>query len=118
MRTGPGTQYPISWVYIRRNMPIEIIAEFGNWRKVRDIDNEQGWILHNLLSGKRTAIIQRQVTAYSLDGGNRAVLRLTRGVQVLVNECKKSACEIVFDETRGWVDKSSLWGVYNNEIFD
>ena len=118
MRSGPGTQYPIKWVYNKKEMPVEIIAEFGNWRKVKDFEGSEGWILRNLLSGKRTALITQETIAYSLYEGENAVLRLGEMVQVLINKCRKSACEIVFDGTRGWVDKPNLWGVYIHEKFD
>ena len=118
MRSGPGKQYPIIWVYEKKSLPIEITAEFGNWRKVKDIEGTEGWILRNLLSGKRTALINEEAIAYSLYEGERAVLRLGKDVQVSVNKCRKSACEVVYNKTRGWVEKKNLWGVYANEKFD
>lgn len=118
MRSGPGVQYPIVWVYGKKQLPVEITAEFGNWRRIKDIEGTEGWILRNLLSGKRTAIIREEAIAYSLYEGKRAVMRLGENVQVSINKCKKSACEIVYDDTRGWVDKFNLWGVYAIEEFD
>ena len=118
MRSGPGTQYPIIWVYHKKQMPVEITAEFGNWRKVQDIEGAKGWILRSLLSGRRTALIRSQTVAYSLYEGERAVLRLGKNVQVKINQCRKSACEIVYNEIRGWVEKANLWGVYDHEKFD
>ena len=53
MRKGPGTEYPITWKYIKKGYPLKVVAEFHNWRKVIDYDNETGWIRGNLLSGKR-----------------------------------------------------------------
>src|SRR3546814_9474044 len=57
LRTGPGPTYPIEWVYLRRNMPVEIVAEFDNWRKIRDWQGTVGWVHQNLLSGERYARI-------------------------------------------------------------
>ncbi len=54
MRTGPGVRYPVDWVYKRRNLPVEIIAEFGTWRKIRDVEGAQGWIHQSMLSNRRT----------------------------------------------------------------
>src|SRR3990167_9515481 len=53
MRAGPGVRYPVDWVYKRKNMPVEVIAEFGTWRKVRDIQGTQGWIHQSMLSSNR-----------------------------------------------------------------
>src|SRR5271170_753120 len=57
MRTGPGTRYPIDWVFAREGLPVEIIAEYEIWRRVRDPDGAEGWVHKNALSGKRTAIV-------------------------------------------------------------
>ena len=56
MRTGPGVRYPIDWVFHRRALPIEIVAEFGTWRKIRDEQGAEGWVHRSMLSGKRTAL--------------------------------------------------------------
>lgn len=53
MRTGSGVRYPIDWVYQRPGLPVEIIAEYGNWRKVRDWLGAQGWAHQSMPSGKR-----------------------------------------------------------------
>ena len=50
LRTGPGEQYPIEWIYVRAGLPVEIIAEFGNWRRIRDFEGIEGWVFHSLLS--------------------------------------------------------------------
>ncbi|MDP7625068.1 MAG: SH3 domain-containing protein, partial [Rhodospirillales bacterium] len=52
LRTGPGVRYPVDWVYQRKNLPVEVIAEFGTWRKVRDVQGSQGWIHQSLLSSR------------------------------------------------------------------
>ena len=57
LRTGPGVQYPVDWVYLRQNLPMEIIAEYGTWRKVRDWQGTQGWVHQSMVSGLRTLII-------------------------------------------------------------
>ena len=56
MRVGPGSRYPIEWVYTRRGMPVEIVAEYELWRKVRDVDGTEGWVLKHMVSSKRGAI--------------------------------------------------------------
>src|SRR5215216_2043872 len=56
-RTGPGTRYPVDWVFRRKGMPVEIVAEFENWRKVRDWQGASGWVHQSLLTGKRGFLI-------------------------------------------------------------
>ena len=58
VRAGPGQKYPIRWTYSRQGLPVEIVLEFENWRKIRDHEGQEGWVYHTLLSGARTAMIE------------------------------------------------------------
>lgn len=118
IRVGPGVDYPIKNVYRKQNMPVEVVAEFGNWRKIKDIDGDEGWALHTLLSGARSALVQAETVVFNVYKGDRAVLRLAKGVQVEVHECRRMQCEVEYDGTKGWADKANLWGVYADEQFD
>ena len=55
-RIGPGVNYAVDWMYLKPGLPMEIIQEYDNWRRVRDPDGAEGWINQSLLSGRRTAI--------------------------------------------------------------
>ncbi len=57
VRRGPSSDHAVAWVFQRKGMPVEIVAEFDNWRRIRDSDGEEGWILQNMLSGRRTAVV-------------------------------------------------------------
>src|SRR6266446_9067351 len=54
---GPAKNYEVKWVYQRAGLPVEIVAEFENWRRIRDSDGTEGWVYHSLLSGKRTGMV-------------------------------------------------------------
>ena len=56
VRAGPTKDNDVAWVYTRSGLPVEITAEFENWRRVRDSEGAEGWVYHSLLSGRRTAI--------------------------------------------------------------
>ena len=124
IRRGPGLTYRIDWVFLRRGMPLEITAEHGHWRKVRDVDDAGGWVHHALLRGARTAIVTAEQTALrdtpGLDGAMVAVAQA--GVVLNLRACGKTWCEVdVSDETghhEGWVQKTVLWGVRSDEEFD
>ena len=58
VRTGPGTRYPISWVYKREGMPVEVIEEYDIWRKIRDAEGTTGWVHKSMLDGKRSVLIK------------------------------------------------------------
>jgi SH3-like domain-containing protein len=57
VRSGPTKDNDVNWVYTRAGLPVEIIAEYDNWRRIRDWEGGEGWVLHSLLSGRRTALI-------------------------------------------------------------
>ncbi|MEM6812535.1 MAG: SH3 domain-containing protein [Pseudomonadota bacterium] len=121
MRTGPGLRYPIRWVYKQKNMPIEVIQEFDTWRKVRDVDGQEGWVHQSLLSGRRTAYIQEEKGAILLrkaktDAQPLAILE--NRVLVTLEECEKDWCRARVDNFKGWIEKKSLWGVYGQEELD
>lgn len=119
MRVGPGSRYPIDWVYTRRGMPVEIIAEYELWRKVRDVGGTEGWVLKHMVSSKRGAIVTVAVATLRREPDDTAppVLYAKKGVQGQLHECKKEWCELIVDGSKGWLRKSSLWGTYPNEIF-
>src|SRR4029077_21108216 len=57
VRSGPNKDQEVRWVYTHAGMPVEITAEFENWRRIRDWEGAEGWVYHSLLSGKRTAMV-------------------------------------------------------------
>ncbi len=124
MRLGPSRDHEISWVYVRAGLPVEVIQEFENWRRIRDSQGTEGWVFHSLLSGRRTAL----VTPWQSDGGSavrrnatadsRVVAILEPNVLANVSECTGSWCQVSGDGWSGWIEQVKLWGVYNDEIFD
>lgn len=120
-RAGPGTRYPITWVYRRHGLPVEVIAEFEEWYRVRDVDGDEGWIHRRLLSRTRTALI---VTGGVLDvrrnpsPESETILRAESGVQGQLLACRAAWCQLVIAGTAGWLPRGSLWGVYAREEFE
>lgn len=120
MRTGPGEQYPIDWVYARPLYPLEIIAEYDLWRQVRDIDGTEGWIHVTLLSGNRTVLItggvHRLYRRPALDAP--AVARLEAGVIGEILECQAAWCRLSAGGVKGWMPRQNIWGIYSGEIIN
>lgn len=114
LRTGPGTRYPVEWVYRRPGLPLEITAEYYNWRRVRDPDGTEGWMHGSMLSGTRTVIVSAPIAVVraepSTDG--RPLARLEAGVIAIVGECVdgKTWCTVQIGETTGWLKASDAWG--------
>ncbi len=120
VRTGPGTRYPISWVFRRDGLPVEAIAEFDNWFKVRYSDGDEGWVHRRLLSAKRTAVITGnvQILRRAPAADAVAVLRAEKGVQGELIACQSTWCQLQVGGKKGWLPRKSLWGVYPSEEFD
>ena len=120
VRRGPGPDFPLLWQYQRRNLPLEVIAEYDDWRRVRDHQGEEGWMKAPLLSGARTVIVRRSAHAVTL----RAVPDATGGVVALVQPgvigtleaCRGNWCEVEIDRYDGWLPRDQIWGVYPFEF--
>ena len=57
LREGPSKDHRTAWVFQRAGLPVEIVAEYETWRRIRDSEGTEGWVLHSLLSGRRTALV-------------------------------------------------------------
>ena len=124
MRIGPGREYRVQWLYVKRGLPMEIIQEYDNWRKVRDAEGNEGWMLHSLLSGERTAIVAPwdrggEMVSVHLEPDERASLiaKVEPGVVATIRECESGWCELRTRGVRGFVKQTALWGVYPGEKF-
>lgn len=122
VRRGPSTEQSIVWVFARAGLPVEIIAESENWRRVRDSEGADGWVFHGLLSGRRTALIspwvkdKKAVPLHrSRSTGSRVVAQLQPGVIGDVAGCDGQWCELSVDDYSGYVEQDRLWGVYRGE---
>lgn len=120
VRRGPGLTHRIDWVFTRRDMPLEIVGEYGHWRRVRDQDGAGGWIHYTLLSGVRTAIVETDQLSLLSKPHPRATekARAQAGVVARLEKCGPDWCRIKAGGTRGWVPKQTLWGVRPDESFE
>ncbi|MBH89988.1 MAG: hypothetical protein CMF71_07175 [Magnetovibrio sp.] len=119
LRTGPGVQYPIEWVYQRRHLPVEIIAEYRTWRKIRDWQSTQGWVHKGMLSARRTIIItgKRRSLRSKADAKSAPVAEIEVSAIADLKKCPKESgwCLIESKKINGWLRKVEFWGAYRNE---
>jgi SH3-like domain-containing protein len=117
LRYGPGREYPISWVLARRGLPVEIIAEFDAWRKVRLHDSDEGWIHSSLLSSRRTIVIKDEIAELRRTPADdaRVVLRAEPGVIGELLDCEGEWCRVDIEGRRGWLRGQAFWGVLPGE---
>jgi SH3-like domain-containing protein len=126
VRAGPQKEQDVAWVYNRSALPVEITAEFENWRRIRDWEGAEGWVYHSLLSGKRTALVSPQFKGkdelLSLrakpDAASGTTAKLQHGVLGTVKKCQGGWCRLTGEGFDGWIEQTRLWGVYPEEKVD
>lgn len=114
LRAGPGNQYPIRWVYLRKSIPLKVVAEYDYWRKVKDIDNTEGWIHKTLLVSTQAVWVSCPVADVLAEpnSGSGVVLKAERGVDAeFLNEIKNNYAKVRISGQKGWVRIEHLWGV-------
>lgn len=136
MRFGPGRRYDVAWVYKQAGLPVEIIQESENWRKVRDSAGSEGWIHKNLISGRRTALVtpwnlSAKTQIYRQPDTASPIKAILKGfVMVELEKCENSWCQISGtylaqndgikqkQSFKGWIIQDSLWGAYADELVE
>jgi SH3-like domain-containing protein len=120
VRTGPGVRYPIDWVFQRKTMPVQVLAEVETWRKIRALDGTEGWVHQSMLTGRRTAIVTGEVRTLRRknDPEAAAVALLEPGVIASLLECKPVWCRLDVAGQKGWLPRDQIWGVLPSETFN
>jgi SH3-like domain-containing protein len=118
VRSGPGERYPVLWVLRRKGMPVEVTAEYENWRKIRDWEGTEGWVHQALLSGRRVVVVYpaEAVLRIRPDAIARPVARMAAGVTARVESCSADWCQLQLGQASGWISKQQLWGIYPGEM--
>ena len=118
LRFGPGREYPIRWVLARKGLPVEIVAEFDTWRKVKLHDGDEGWIHSSLLSSRRTVMIKDRIAELRRTPSDdaRVVLRAEPGVVGVLLDCEEDWCRVDVEGRRGWLRRDAFWGVLPGEV--
>ena len=114
MRTGPGTNYPATWLYLRADLPIKVVETYPNWRKVEDPDGETGWMLQRLLSDRRTALVTGDEPRPMLDKPEESghVRYLAEpGVVGRLSNCAEGWCLLAVGEREGYIRADHFFGI-------
>lgn len=117
VRAGPGVRYPVKWKFVQRHMPVQVIAEFDTWRKIRDWEGAEGWVHRAMLSVKRSLIVvgRGRTMRRHADKGAPAVARLAPGMVAVVIKCPNDWCKIEAQGYEGWIRRAGVWGLKPNE---
>ena len=119
-RRGPARSHRVDWIFLRRDMPLRVTAEFEQWRRVEDAEGVGGWMHVMALSGVRTAQVTRDLTPLRAQPRPNAaeVALLERGVVWRLLGCQAEWCRLSVDGRRGWADRRAIWGVDAHEWLD
>ena len=112
MRVGPSTDYPASWIYRQRDLPVKVVEVYTNWRKIEDPDGTQGWMHVRLLKDEATAIVRDGIADMRDRPSDtaRLLFRLEPGVVGRLSGCSDGWCAMEVNGRRGYVEATSLWG--------
>lgn len=112
MRVGPSLDYPSSWVYRRRDLPVKVVQVLGLWRKVEDSDGTQGWMHVRLLSDAKTGIVTAATAPMreTASDGARTLFRAEKGVVGRLSTCASGWCAFDVRGQRGFVKIGDVWG--------
>ena len=117
VRAGPGTRYPIKWVFQRKTLPVQIIAESDTWRKIRDFEGVEGWVHQRMLSGRRRAVVTGAIQQLKREPQETAktVALLEPGVILRLEKCSGAWCLVEGGSYEGWIGRQNIWGVDAND---
>ncbi len=116
LRRGPGQQYPIDWKLLKSYYPLLVVAEYGIWRKVKDVEGSEGWIHQNMLVTKRSGIVMKETFLYKKpDFKSPVVAQLKPKVLVLVKDVQPAWCRVMVGDYSGWIERSHMWGTLEQE---
>ncbi|MDR2067397.1 MAG: SH3 domain-containing protein [Holosporaceae bacterium] len=112
LRVGPGKEYPVSWVFMRNNLPMLLIAEFEQWRKIKFMDGTEGWVHQNMISRKSTAVVvSENAILYQYATNSQPTARVEKGVVVRILKKENEWVKIEINKIKGWMHSKELWGL-------
>jgi len=120
LRTGPGERYPIEWVYTRKGLPVEVVAEYDVWRKIRDSEGTEGWVHQRMITAARSVVVTGAMRTLRGDPDANAapVARAEAGVVARLLECRGQWCRLETHGIKGWLQRDEVWGVFPDETVE
>ena len=118
VRRGPSLDQDVIWVYVRAGVPVEVIAEYDTWRRIRDASGETGWVKEQMLDGHRNVLVIGRVNTAILNSPSAdadAVAYAAPGLQARLVACSGEWCEISARGYDGYVSRDRLWGISSEE---
>ena len=113
VRYGPGFDYPIKYVYKKKNLPIKVIDKKENFRRIIDLKKNSGWIhISQLKKGKSLILLEDQILFSKPTRYSKPIIKIAKGRLLLVKKCKKKWCRVKTQDYLGWIRTNNIWGKY------
>ncbi|MEP5762837.1 MAG: SH3 domain-containing protein [Litoreibacter sp.] len=118
VRRGPSLSHRIDWVFRHRGMPLQVIAEYGHWRRVIDREGAGGWVHYTLISGARNVLVTEPEVALRKFADPQASIAAfaETGVIARLGKCQNEWCKVTTGSAKGWVQRHEVWGILPNEV--
>jgi len=111
VRYGPGLDYPIKYIYKKKNLPVKIIDKKENFRKIIDLKKNSGWIHWTQLKKSKSLITLKDKILFKKPSlFSEPILRLQKGRLLIVKKCKKEWCKVESESYLGWIKTNNIWG--------
>lgn len=120
MRAGPERTYPAVWRYRRADLPVLVTQVHKEWRRIREVDGTEGWMLATLLSARRTAMVTEKMSPLYAEPTTAAPInwRAEAGVVGRLSKCIDGWCRFDANGKRGYVKIDAIWGIAPGETVD
>ena len=113
VRYGPGFDYPIKFVYKKKNLPVKVIDKKENFRRIIDFKNNSGWIhASQLKEGKAFILLEDQILFTKPTKYSKPILKIAKGRLLVVKKCKKIWCRVKTENYTGWIKSEKVWGAF------
>ena len=114
LRQGPSFEYPIKLFYNKKFLPVLIQDKFENFRKIRDHENNTGWVHISQLSKKKAAITVKdnQIIFNKPSIFSKPLVVIRQGRLCKIQKCEVEWCKVKVEDYKGWIKKNSLWGLF------
>ena len=113
VRYGPGFDYPIKYIYKKKNLPIKVIDKKENFRRIIDFKKNSGWIhVSQLKKGKSLILLKDQILFSKPTRYSKPIIKISKGRLLLVKKCKKKWCKVKTEDYLGWIITNNIWGTY------
>jgi len=114
VRYGPGFDYEVKYIYIKKNLPVKVVDKKGNWRRIIDFKNNSGWIHWSQLKKSKSFIAKEDKILFKKPSlFSKPIAKIQKGRLLLYKKCQKNWCKVKTANYTGWLETNNIWGKVN-----